>query len=219
MGRVGALTLLERREEQSLLQPALPEWTQPGGGPGPGHPEHPAGEPRQGLHPRGSAPRERRGPRTGRIGVKVEGQAGVAAGGTGRTRGAVGPQRGNAGLALRLGGRQARGPGPESLAVGVTLAFRGWNWDSEGRSLERVLATNCQRMRCVTVRRENRRETRLVSGQRQTAGADVGGVCPRRHGQDRRWREGTGSFCTGGDSAVARASLHTLSRGLRGVRS
>lgn len=79
-----------------------------------------------------------------------------------------------------------RGPGPELLAVGVTPAFRGWNWDPEGSSLKRVLATNCRRMLCVTVRREKRRVTSLVSGQRrQAAGADAGGV-RGRHGSRRR---------------------------------
>ena len=164
VGRVGALTLLERREEQSLLQPALPGVDTARRQPRPWPPRAPSWGASTGSASERQRPAGEAGAEDGRVGVKAEGQAGVAARGTGRTRGAVGPQRGNTGLALHLGGRQARGPGPESLAVGVTLAFQGWNWDPEGHLLERVLATNCQRTSCVTVRRENRRETRLVTG-------------------------------------------------------
>lgn len=242
MGRVGALTLLERREEQSPLQPALPgvdtarRWPRPWlpGASSWGATTGTASERQCPAGEAGAEDREDRGKGGGRGGSGRRGHRQDL----GRHGVAAGKRR-----ACTASWREAseRGLGPESLAVSVTLAFRGWNWDPEGRSLERVLGTNCQRTLCVTVRRENRHEMRLVSAQRQTAGADVGGVwgrhgsrrrgasrardqprraallSPRRHGQDRRRWEGTGFFCTRGQSAVAHASLHTLSRGLRGV--
>lgn len=176
MGRVGALTLLERREEQSPLQPALRgvdtarRWPRPWlpGASSWGATTGTASERQCPAGEAGAEDQEDRGKGggpggSGRRGHRQDpGRHGVAAG---KRR------------ACTASWREAseRGLGPESLAVSVTLAFRGWNWDPEGRSLERVLGTNCQRTLCVTVRRENRREMRLVSAQRQTAGADVVG--------------------------------------------
>lgn len=220
-------------------------WTQPEGGPGPGRPERPAGEPRRGQQLRGSALQERRGPRTRASGVKMEDWAGSGHWGHRQGRGrrgvTVGERRACTGS---LRGASEGGPGPEFLAVGVTLAFRGWNRDPKGSSLERVLGTHCRRVLCVTlggrrgerqgwsVVRGGRRPglTQVGSGEDTAAGGGVHGgpgtsfaersSCPRR-GTDRTGGGGKGQAPSAQEESRPwpGASLHTLSRGLRGVRS